>query len=120
MLAHYYYCLHFAYHLKGEAKHIVGRPLSTPRQRPIAPPRTPGTAEEGMLISSGIMRSAASVRARGVRASGRGRAKLERRAALQDQGGALERGYSGSIKAGAPESPVPNPSGSGARIYEMS
>src|SRR5215203_3779677 len=38
MLAHYY-CLHFAYHLKGEAKHIGGRPLNTPRQRPIAPPQ---------------------------------------------------------------------------------
>src|SRR5829696_7897782 len=29
----------FAYHLKGEAKHIGGRPLNTPRQRPIAPPQ---------------------------------------------------------------------------------
>src|SRR5215204_3412988 len=56
MLAHYYYYLHFAYHLKGEAKHIGGRQLSTPRQRPIAPPRSPRTAEEGMPISSGIMR----------------------------------------------------------------
>src|SRR5215217_5553094 len=37
MLAHY--CLHFAYHLKGEAKHIGGRPLNTPRRRPIAPPQ---------------------------------------------------------------------------------
>jgi hypothetical protein len=55
MLAHYY-CLLFAYHLKGEAKHIGGRPLNTPRQRPIAPPRSPRTAEEGMPISSGIMR----------------------------------------------------------------
>src|SRR5215204_2685658 len=38
MLAHYY-CLHFAYHLKGEAKHIDGRPLNTHQQRPIAPPQ---------------------------------------------------------------------------------
>src|SRR5215208_7343084 len=37
MLAHYYYCLHFAYHLKGEAKHIGSRPLNTPRQRPESP-----------------------------------------------------------------------------------
>src|SRR5215208_3394365 len=36
MFAHYY-CLHFAYHLKGEAKHIGGRPLNTHRKRPIAP-----------------------------------------------------------------------------------
>jgi hypothetical protein len=46
----------FAYHLKGEAKHIGSRPLNTPRQRPIAPSRSPRTAEEGMPISSGIMR----------------------------------------------------------------
>src|SRR5215208_8340559 len=38
MLAHYYYyCLHFAYHLKGEAKHIGSRPLNTPLQRPESP-----------------------------------------------------------------------------------
>src|SRR5215218_6694112 len=37
MLANYY--LHFAYHLKGEAKHIGGRPLNTHRHRPLAPPR---------------------------------------------------------------------------------
>src|SRR5829696_3750425 len=29
----------FAYHLKGEAKHIGGRPLNTHRKRPIAPPQ---------------------------------------------------------------------------------
>src|SRR5918992_3284457 len=39
MLAHYY-CLHFAYHLKGEAKHIGDRPLNTHRKRPIAPPHS--------------------------------------------------------------------------------
>jgi len=38
MLAYYYYCLHFAYHLKGEAKHVGGKLLNTHRQRPIAPP----------------------------------------------------------------------------------
>src|SRR5215204_1749008 len=37
----------FAYHLKGEAKHIGGRVLNTNRQRPIAPPRSARTAGEG-------------------------------------------------------------------------
>src|SRR5215217_7087665 len=36
----------FAYHLKGEAKHIGGRLLNTHRQRPIAPPRSARTAGE--------------------------------------------------------------------------
>src|SRR5215204_833039 len=49
----------FAYHLKGEAKHIDGRLLNTHRQRPIAPPRLARTAGEEILISSGIMCQAA-------------------------------------------------------------
>src|SRR5829696_7732739 len=49
----------FAYHLKGEAKHIDGRLQNTHRQRPIAPPRSARTAGEEILISSGIMCQAA-------------------------------------------------------------
>src|ERR671910_788903 len=40
----------FAYHLKGEAKHIGGRPLNTHRKRPIAPPRSARPAGEGMPL----------------------------------------------------------------------
>jgi hypothetical protein len=56
MFAHYY-CLHFAYHLKGEAKHIGGRPLNNASTGAHSPtPIRPGDADEGMPISLGIMR----------------------------------------------------------------
>src|SRR5215217_339090 len=66
----------FAYHLKGEAKHIGSRPLNTHRQRPIAPPRSRSarTAEEGIPISLGIMHSKRKGE-RGLRVLGRGKAK---------------------------------------------
>src|SRR5215211_8720561 len=42
MLAHDYYCLHFAYHLKGEAKHISYAVFCLKKKRgPKAPPRSP-------------------------------------------------------------------------------
>src|SRR5918994_8014308 len=41
----------FAYHLKGEAKHIGERPLNTHRKRPIAPPRLTSTADEACLAT---------------------------------------------------------------------
>src|SRR5829696_5081231 len=65
MLAHYYYyCLHFAYHLKGEAKHIGSRPLNTPLQRPESPALVAKDRRRGDTHIVGYYAPAADVRAR--------------------------------------------------------
>jgi hypothetical protein len=69
----------FAYHLKGEAKHVGGRPMSTHQQRPIAHPDRAQGAGEGSHSLMGIMcwcmrtQDAAQAAGRGLRASGRGK-----------------------------------------------